>query len=343
MKQIIRLLQQQKKSTVTLEELEGCMQGEQLSYEEFASSVLDLEEQGKLEMVSSKGRNMKTPSLAYRYRIRKNIFTQSFHQQLQQYRLQLHPLINIDPYFSLDSSIWNENAPYIEKINLHLRNKALPQEAAPAPERSFELVGDEKWITEKNGKECLDRIGLWDKMKIIPVADPLMFAVNPNALHDNGVSSPIYFHLIVENKTPYQALLTTLPSTVFTTLVYGCGKKIIKSLENFEYQLPIANGNHTFFYFGDLDSEGIMIWHLLNKTRQVQLALPFYRECLTRNYVHGKEYQRKSEDALNNFLSNFHPSEQHHLLQMLDDGGYIPQEILNTKELQEVWRTSTWS
>jgi hypothetical protein len=335
---LLNYLQTYKKTTVSLYDLENVFHGEQLSYEEFARLILELEERGQLQMVKSKGRNGKPLSLAYQYKINRTNIRDTHRQQLQQYRLELHPLIKIDHYFALDSSVWKEDLPFLQKIDHYLRNNPLPQEPVPAPERSFELVGDEKWITEKQGRECLERIGLWEACKIIPVADPLMLAINPNTF-----SHREHDHLIVENKTTYQALLTTLQLTSFTTLIYGSGKKIIKSIELFDHQLPMKNAQHTFYYFGDIDHEGISIWHSLGKKSKIKLALPFYQECLKRAYAHGKQTQRRNEEALTTFLQYFTPLEQQTIISMLEDGGYIPQEILTSGELQKIWRNASWN
>jgi hypothetical protein len=335
---LLNYLQTYKKATVTLFDLETVFHGEQLSYEAFASLILELEERGQLQMVKSKGRNGKPISLAYQYKIKKTSLRDTYRQQLHQYRLELHHLIKIDNYFALDPSVWDEDVVYLQKIDRYLRNNPLPQEPVPAPERSFELVGDEKWITEKQGKECLERIDLWEACKIIPVSDPLMLAINPTMF-----SKREHDHLIVENKTTYQALLTALPHSRCSTLIYGSGKKIIKSIELFDHQLPLKNALHTFHYFGDLDHEGISIWHSLRKKRETKLALPFYQECLKRTYVYGKQTQRRNEEALSAFLQFFSPLEQQNIVSMLDDGGYIPQEVLKTGELQEIWRSASWN
>jgi hypothetical protein len=56
------------KKTILVEELEKWVPSGN-TYEQFAEVVLLLEEEGILEMVKAKGRNSRTPSLAYSYRI----------------------------------------------------------------------------------------------------------------------------------------------------------------------------------------------------------------------------------------------------------------------------------
>ncbi|WP_339062079.1 Wadjet anti-phage system protein JetD domain-containing protein [Tepidibacillus marianensis] len=334
---IINFLKTYKKVTISIEEIENVLIGTQITYTEFANIINDLEQKGIIQIVKSKGRNNKKPSLAYQYRIQRSKLQESHNLEIQKTQIGLHPLINLDSYFSIDPSIWGQDQRFILKINHYLNQNPLPVDTVPAPERSFELVGDEKWITEQNGKECLERIGLWEKLKIIPVSDPLMLAVNPQVFNHTE-----HKHLIVENKTTYQALLDVLPDTPFTSLIYGSGNKILKSVEHLENQLPFRQGQHIIYYFGDIDMTGIWIWHSLNKRVAAKLALPFYRACLSHPYVHGKEYQRKEEKALNAFLSNFTEGEQQQIEVLFEDGGYYPQEVLKTKELRDIWRTTKW-
>ena len=163
-----------------------------------------------------------------------------------------------------------------------------------------------------------------------------MFAINPLTTQETH-----HKHLIVENKTTYQGLLPALQESHFTTLIYGSGKKIIKSMEQFSYQIPLS-GTHEFFYFGDLDHEGISICYSLSKKISVKPALPFYTHCFNKKYVYGKQYQRPNEEALNAFLPYLPESHQIHLKDLLNDGGYYPQEIIKTNELQQIWRDSSW-
>ncbi|UKS24461.1 DUF2220 domain-containing protein [Paenibacillus sp. HWE-109] len=334
-------LQAIKNKKVSLEELEAIAQP--CTYEDFSRLILELETAGILQMVQRSGRTIKPPFLAYQYSVQKNHVMQDTHKDIHRARLQLHPAINLDAYYSLKSSIWEKDRPFIERIDSYLKKNMLPSTPAPEPERSFELVADEKWITEKQGKELLTRIGLWDKLLILPVDDPLMFAVNPY-----GLAGAVHKHLIVENKTTYQALLQVLPDVPFATLIFGGGYRVTKSIELLPMQLPLRDAAHAFYYFGDIDKEGIHIWHLLNERvlalfgKPANLALPFYRACLSRKSSSGKENQRESEQALQVFLSHFTEEERRIINRSLAAGSYFPQEILSTHELCTIWRHTAW-
>lgn len=336
-----------KKQTVSLSELESLCSGLGCTYSQLAEAVMELEQAGALHMVKAQGRNGKQPSLAYQYRMNRSKTNGQLHKALHAAQLKLHPLIRLDAYYKLPEESWLADLPWLERLDAYLKRQPLPDEPAPAPERSLELVGDEKWITELGGEELLGKIGLWERMNVISVADPLMLAVNPNKL---GQADRLeHIHLIVENKTTYQGLLPALPESPFSTIIYGCGKKIIRGIELFPLQVPIAGATHRLYYFGDIDHEGINIWHMLNEKAQaillaeVRPALPFYQACLNKPYVYGKVSHRKDERALEAFLHEFPEADRQRIQACLSDGGYYPQEIVKSAELDVLWRTASWN
>lgn len=186
----------------------------------------------------------------------------------------------------------------------------------------------------------LKRLGLWEQLLIHPVSDPLMFAINPQAL--KSTASLRSLHLIVENKTTFQALLPVLPSSTFSTLIYGGGNKITGNMDMFPLQYPVTGREQVFYYFGDLDVEGIRIWYDTHKRQAMVPALPFYEACLAKPFVPGKSNQRRNEDAVQAFVHYFSTDQQALIARCLGSGNYYPQEILTTEELQVIWRSEEW-
>lgn len=330
-----------KKATVWTEQLEKLFEGEEVTYEQFAEVVLAMEEAGLLTEVKSAGRRSKRPSLANRYRIQNAMLKSNFQQRLHRHRLDLHPFISLDRYFALGEASFDSDLPYIQKIHHYLQEYQLPDEFASASERSFALVGDEKWVTEHNGKSMLERIGLWDKLLIESEYDPLMLAVNPLFMSESSRTHPCR-HLIVENKATFQALLPILTQTVFHTLIYGCGNKIVGNMDMFPLQYPVPNREHLFYYFGDLDHSGIQIWYNLSMKVSMIPALPFYTACLEKAPAKGKTNQRRDDRALQSFLACFPDRDRERLELILASGCYYPQETLSTRELQHIWRNASW-
>lgn len=334
MEKLKQALLQFKRKTIEYDELINFAPKKE-TYEQFAPKIIALEKEHILQMIKSRGRNNRKPSLAFRYRINKHRLNEAFYEELRQYRMKLHNSINLDFYFKSSHEKWKKDLPYIEQINHYIKQFGFPSKYVPAPERSYEIVKDEKWI-ERSGENILHRIKLWNKLKIMPVSDPLMFAINPEKIGKNH-----HIHLIVENKTTYQALLPIIMQSSFTSLIYGSGSKIEKSIENFHAQLPL-DGSHQIYYFGDIDREGVNIWNRLNEKTSILPAIPFYIACLEKESAKGKTTQQKNKDALENFLRHFSKSKAATIKYLLDNDMYYPQEVLKTDELQQIMLTTKW-
>src|SRR5690625_1872702 len=145
MEQIKEKLLQFNRKTISIDEL-ATLVPNKLTYEQFATYILSLENENILEMIRAKGRNSRTPSLAHRYRIKKQLLNEPFFKALQTYRIHFHNAINLDIYFQLGALVWQQDFPYIQKINDYITTHGFPDHYVPAPERSFEIIGDEKWI-----------------------------------------------------------------------------------------------------------------------------------------------------------------------------------------------------
>lgn len=358
--QLLDFLQTYPKATVMLEQLEKLFESSSVRYGEFAEAVAELTAEGLLAAVRAAGRNGRQPSLACRYRVNAAPLRRDHQQRLQQLRLTLYPAISLDAYFRLSEADFAADWPWIERVDRRLREHGLPTEPAPSAERSFELAGDEKWLDEGGGKTLLERVGLWDKLLVQPARDPLMMAVNPNALfrlksapsalpaqpakseESDAARDKPCLHLIVENKATFHALLPMLPDTRFHTLIYGCGNKIVGNMDMFHLQYPLPGSTHLFYYFGDIDHEGIRIWHEVAAQCGAVPALPFYERCLAKPPAFGKTNQRRHEGAVQSFLAYFREEERARLSACLQEGGYYPQEALSAHELRSIWRSGEW-
>jgi hypothetical protein len=328
-------LQTTRKKTITLDELERCAGGD-TSYNDFAGIIIQLVGQGIL--VPKSGSNHKPIPLALNYRIIQSKLSADFRQEIESCHFTLHPRIKLDVYYSLSVEEWKSDLPYIRRIDTFLKHNGLPVREATAPERSYALVGDEKWIDEKGGRKLLEKVGLYKSMNIISLPDPLMLAVN-QAVGNGRVSR----HLIVENKTPFHWLLDYMPSTDFLSLIYGAGWKVTADIVMLDKQIDLKNQDTRIFYFGDLDYEGISIWHALNGRRPAFPATAFYRALLAKPWTKGKANQTCNKEALGRFLQYFGPDEQEMITRVLQNGGYYPQEGLNREELGSIWRNTPWN
>ncbi|WP_025642328.1 Wadjet anti-phage system protein JetD domain-containing protein [Schnuerera ultunensis] len=333
---IFEYLKSYKKRTIPLSRLENLLTGSQ-AYENFASAIGKLVEKGVLKPIKSHGTNGKSIPLYNTYRVMKSNLRETLNSEIQYYSIKFNPNIYLNSYFSLDEKEWHRDFPYIQRIDSYLNNKGLPTDYATIPERSFQLVGDEKWIAEKDGKKLLERIKLWDKLKIIASPDPLMLGVNPLKFRESR-----HIHLTVENKATFYALMDSIKDTDFTSIIYGAGWKVVSNIQRLPIQLGLGNDIHKIYYFGDLDPEGISIWYSLYQKYKIELALPFYRALLEKSYSIGKETQQKNMEAMAKFKSYFKEDEIAIIDQLIQREGYIPQEGLKKEELINVWRNGLW-
>ncbi|MCQ4085941.1 Wadjet anti-phage system protein JetD domain-containing protein [Saccharibacillus sp. JS10] len=336
-----------RKSNIDLTELQSAIAGQPIDYASFAEALLQLEQIGLLVPVQSHGRNGRTPSLAYRYRIDRQKLRRDQVAVIQAAAHTLHSAIKLDVYYKRTPAEWETDLPRIRQIDRYLSEQGLPETEITAPERSFVLTGDEKWIDEQGGRELLEKLGLWASMRIISASDPLMLAIHPSLFSDPFACedrSPTARHLIVENKATFHALLSGIERLPFSTLIYGSGSKIIGNLQMFDKQVPLPNSSHTFYYFGDLDWEGIRIWHSLNERyNNIRPAVPFYIAALEHEAVSGKTNQRQNPIALSIFLQHLPEQAARKLNDLLNQGCYIPQEVLSSEELHRIGRMSVWN
>lgn len=324
-------LKSYKKATITLGELEKLASGG-IGYNAFAKSIIKLIDDKILVGKNPKNNNGKEIPLPYKYGIDKYELRKDYIDKVEKYNLKLNKEIDLHEYFRLSEETFKKDLPYINKINEYIEKNGLPKDYVTPQERSFYIVGDEKWIDEKGGKKILCRINLWEKLNIVGTSDPLMLAVNPKEL-----SKSEYCHLIVENKATFIALLDSLKATNFTSLIFGSGWKIVSNINMLELQLGLK-GKHKLYYFGDLDNEGITIWNSLNEKVTACPAIKFYRELLKTPYSIGKTGQHENKKALNKFTCFFNDDEKEKITNMLKCGGYLPQEGLTKEELKRIWR-----
>ncbi|MGB3367916.1 MAG: hypothetical protein WBA54_10525 [Acidaminobacteraceae bacterium] len=134
----------------------------------------------------------------------------------------------------------------------------------------------------------------------------------------------------------YYRLLRFLDQSSYTTLIYGAGWKIVSSINNFNRQFPFGDDKDTFKYFGDLDREGIKIWHNLYNRYNVELEIKFYSELLNCTYSIGKETQIPNKESVKDFCKLMNLDIEDMLNQMFENNKYIPQEALDDTVIKRI-------
>lgn len=265
------------------------------------------------------------------YSINKHLLSKSKQDKIVQTQLFLHSGIQLNAYLTLPDAVWEADYPFIFQVDRYLMNPH--EESISVPECAYLITGNEKWIDEEGGKEVLQRLGVWEQLPIIGYGMPLAIAINRTQLNQSNK------YLIVENKSIFYRALKVIEQLPITALIYGEGWHITSAIDTLYLQLGIKEEEkkaHQIYYFGDLDWEGIAIWHSIRS--HTVLATDFYGGLLQHFLSTGKLTQNQNEVALNGFLGNFKNEEQVKIKEMLNIGKYIPQEALGTQEIIEIGR-----
>jgi len=96
-KNLVAILEQAKRSTITLSDLEK-VAGPQNTYDDFAANVRILMDEGFLTAVKSHGVNW--CGLPNRFRIQKGKVKQPVIEEIQEMQFKVHPAMDLRPYFS---------------------------------------------------------------------------------------------------------------------------------------------------------------------------------------------------------------------------------------------------
>ena len=118
--------------------------------------------------------------------------------------------------------------------------------------------------------------------------------------------------LILENKDPFFSMRShllcghaTIFGTEVGTLIYGAGKGILRSFQDFDFcaEPYMRDPRNQIFYFGDLDYEGIGIYENLAERFQdrwtIRPFVPAYKAMLQKtDHIHKlpetKEHQNRN-------------------------------------------------
>jgi len=312
-------------------------------YYSLAGAIESLQEEGVIRPVQSWKQNGMNPALYNGYQI-----------ILQEDKLdadliailskQYHPEINVSYYFNHKSE-YQQDKDYLSALNTFLKQNltlnGLP--AMTVNERSFQIFYDEKWLLSKQGRSFLQRVGLTlEDLHCYPTYEPFFYYPRPS--RDTREVNV----LIVENKDTFFSLkalfqqgIYSWGDTPFSLLIYGEGRKIEKSFSFFTELEEYKGCNANFYYFGDLDPEGILIWFELQKRERVPISpFTFFYAILVNRYLHIaqpiKKEQTVSTEAVRAFLTFFSPGDAESISEMLSANLYLPQEGLNYQLLNEL-------
>lgn len=319
---------------ISLEELLKSRLGE--SYEQQYRAVIDMIEQEKLKPVKSSGLNGKRPALYRSYWVLEP--RRDYSALEEELKFELHPMISVDYYLS-HPDVYEKDRKFVLALDRYFRErKDCLTFSESVNERSFEIWQQEKFLTKGQGKRILKCCGVAvEDLNVYATAEPLAYYSHTREIPQNI--------LVLENKDTFysmrQHLLQGKESILgeeIGTLIYGAGKRILKSFGDFNFCLEpyMTSRENAILYFGDLDYEGIGIYESIAKSFAGQWEivpfLPAY-ESMLKKAAGMNALPRTSENQNRNisdyFFSYFSRGQVEEMRAILEREEYIPQEILN--------------
>lgn len=298
--------------------------------------ILELLDSGKIRPVRASGTNGKSPALYREYWLAEE--KKDYENLREELRYQLVPLISVD-YYLTHLETYEKDREWVMRLNTYLKNRReLLQRQESINERSFEIWKREKFLSREQGKKILKRCGLeLGFLNVYGTTEPLSYYS-----HTRTVPQKL---LILENKDTFYSMRRhllegseTILGERIGTLIYGAGKGIWKSFQDFDLCVEPymkAAGNQ-ICYFGDLDYEGIGIYESLAELSQgawkITPFIPAYEAMLRKAALAGQmpeTKERQNRNIKEFFFSYFTKEQITQMRRILEAGTYIPQEILN--------------
>jgi len=247
-------------------------------------------------------------------------------------------------YYLRNPQDFRRDRAIIDKISSFLRQPH--QDIVTVNERAYQLFGDEKFFkgagkSRSRGETVLKRLGLsYADLGCRETVEPF-FSFQSRDFH--ALAARDIF--IIENKDTFWSFKRQImdkPARLKAHLViYGEGKKIISSFR-FVEEYAVNPQTDRFYYFGDLDPEGINIYCTLLDEYPRYNIQPFvagYQAVLeiglAKAPVKTPKDQRLIKENVDKFLQAFEPPWAARIKEHLLQGFYIPQEALSAEEMKE--------
>ena len=304
---------------------------ELFDYQELYQFIQQALQNGYLEPVKASGSNGKKPALYKKYHLITKIENEE--ELRQELLFSLSPALKNDYYLNHLKQYELDREAIFKLSDFFQSQRACLQLPTSLNERSFQIWQQEKFLAQE-GQRLLKNVGLTlDDLNIYETAEPL-------AYYSVSKETPQNI-LIIENKDTFYSLRKymieghqQILGFPMKTLIYAGGKKGIKGFQHFEasvepYLLHQAN---RFYYFGDLDYEGILIFEKLRDHFYCEPFVLAYEAMLKKSV---SLQLPKTKEKQNRHISEmfFNYFEDCTLMKaILESDRYIPQEILTMQD-----------
>ncbi len=327
---------------ITLEDILKSRRGE--SYQDQYDYIMNLINDGRISPVKSASTNGKNPPLPLRYWIIEDEADRSAY--ISELKYGLNYRISPD-YYLHHLSLYEKDRKYVISLSEYLdKNQDALRIPVSENERSFDIWHLEKFFQKSSGFRILKNCGLGpEDMNFYTTQEPLAYysaSRKPGSVFLFIENKDTFFsirRILIEKDGPYSILGTTI-----STVIYGSGKGIWKSIEDFESCVEeyMTDQRNTYLYFGDIDYEGIGIYDNLREifTSSGRSLTPFdmaYRRMVEKAEAAGldqmpftREKQNRNIDT--EFFRHFDSDTAGTIRSLLEDDRYIPQEILNVTD-----------
>ncbi|OFI05969.1 hypothetical protein CLOACE_13500 [Clostridium acetireducens DSM 10703] len=309
-------------------------------YEKLVEAVIKLINEGVITPIKSSKQNGKKPSLFNRYNIEKKEEDNSKYINELCYKLNI---ILDKTYYMKNIDKYKRDRNYVIKLSKFLDEKQeLLNTEVSANERSFQIWGREKFLIKEGGKRILKNLNVSGKfLNIYSTTEPL-------AYYSHHKNSPQKI-LIIENKDTFYSMRkhmikgnNNILGEEISTLIYGGGKSIYKTFKDFEYCVEpyLLHRCNKILYLGDLDYEGIIIYEGLYEIFKDNFNIkPFVKgyKFMIDKYIKENMILPDTKEGQNRnigkiFIEEFTVEYKNKILDILEGGKYIPEEILNISD-----------
>ena len=316
-------------------------------YKEENDYITGLIDEGEILPIKASGTNGKKPAMYRTFWVFED--EEDYAEYFNEIEYQLSSRINPEFYLK-HPDIYVKERKYVLALSRYFDNNESDLGVKLSEnERSYAIWKREKFLSGQSE--------MVDYGTVTAAAVLRHSGVDIQELNTYKTAEPMAFYsadrdtpqniLIVENLDPFYGIRyclmqekTTILGKYFSTVIYGGGKRVTSYFEGFEVfaeEYLKAYGN-TFYYYGDLDYEGIIIYEsFASKMSGCIEVVPFveaYEKLVQDVGVDdisdlpiSKEKQNKGIGT--KFLEFFSRDISDKILSILESGRYIPQEKIS--------------
>jgi hypothetical protein len=308
-------------------------------YKDLIDFITMKKQQDELLEVSSSKTNGMNPPLYNKYKV----------LPLKEDNKDFIDEINYALYFSFNKTYYlsnidkyKEDRTYINALTSYYReNKLKLNLPMSINERSYDIWGEEKFLKDGSGKRILKNLGIIiEDLNVYRTPEPFVY-FSANKSTEQRV-------LILENKDTWYTIRKLMLEGInifigekIDTIIYGAGKGIEKSLEDFEATAPEYLKNPIeLLYWGDIDYEGIAIYERLKDRHSDMLNINLFKEAYTlmlslaKNSTLEVTKDNQNKNIKDRFFNEIYAEDIEEIKHILSRGLYIPQEIVNYEILK---------